>query len=140
MTATPQDNVLPLRIADARRGIRHVFVRDLVLDAEIGVHAHEKGRTQKIRVNIDLAVADEGQALPDQIGAVVCYEEVVNNIRAIIAAGHTGLVETLAERIAESGLTDKRVVSVRVRIEKLQAIEGTQSVGVEIERFRSEAP
>jgi dihydroneopterin aldolase len=140
MTATPQDNVLPLRIADARRGIRHVFVRDLVLDAEIGVHAHEKGRTQKIRINVDLAVADGGEALPDKLGAVVCYEEVVNNIRRIVADGHTGLVETLAERIAESGLADKRVVSVRVRIEKLQAIEGTQSVGVEIERFRREAP
>lgn len=140
MTVPSQDNVLPLHIADARRGIRHVFVRDLVLDAEIGIHAHEKGRTQKIRINIDLAVADQASDLSEDIGSVVCYETVVKDIRAIVAAGHVGLVETLAERIAEAGLVDKRVISVRVRIEKLQAIEGTQSVGVEIERFRRDVP
>lgn len=140
MTVSSHDNVLPLHIADARRGIRHVFVRDLMLDAEIGIHAHEKGRSQKIRVNIDLAVADQEGEPSDEIGSVVCYETVVKDIRAIVAAGHIGLVETLAERIAEAGLTDKRVISVRVRIEKLQAIEGTQSVGVEIERFRRDVP
>ena len=29
------------RIADAARGLRHVFLRDLVLPASIGVHPHE---------------------------------------------------------------------------------------------------
>ncbi len=32
--------VHPLRLADAENGVRHVFVRDLLLLAEIGVHRH----------------------------------------------------------------------------------------------------
>src|SRR5690606_6940626 len=135
MTATPE-NVLPLHIADARRHVHHVFVRDLMLDAQIGIHPHEKGHTQKIRVNVDMAVADSDHIDDTSPESVVCYETVVNKIRRLISTGHVGLVETLAGRIADIGLEDKRVLSVRVRVEKLQAIEGTAGVGVEIERAR----
>ena len=38
------DNVYPLRIADAKKSIRHVFVRDLEIEAHIGVYRHEHGR------------------------------------------------------------------------------------------------
>jgi dihydroneopterin aldolase len=135
MTATPE-NVLPLHIADARLHVHHVFVRDLMLDAEIGIHPHEKGHTQKIRVNVDMAVADNDHIDDSSPDSVVCYETLVNKIRRLISAGHVGLVETLAGRVADIGLEDERVLSVRVRIEKLQAIEDTASVGVEIERSR----
>jgi hypothetical protein len=30
-----------------------------VLDAAIGVYAHEHGRTQRIRINLDLAIEDQ---------------------------------------------------------------------------------
>lgn len=136
MTVTPQDNVFPLHIADARRGVHHVFVRDLVLDAEIGIRAHEKGHTQKIRINIDMAVSDNKNLDDDNPETVVCYETVVNHVRQLIGTGHVGLVETLADKVADIGLEDERVLSVRVRIEKLEAIKGTSSVGVEIERTR----
>ena len=46
------------------------------------------------------------------------------------------LVETLAERFAESCLRDKRVAAARVRIEKPDIIPNARSVGVEIERGR----
>ena len=128
------DNVTPLKIADAARAIRHVFVRDLLLEAHIGVYAHEQGRTQPVRVNVDLTVSEAAHG--DKHANVVCYEEVVNEIKAIVAAGHLNLVETLAERIASSCLRDPRVTVARVRIEKLAAIPEAASVGVEIERAR----
>lgn len=128
------DNVTPLKIADAARAIRHVFVRDLLLEAHIGVYAHEQGRTQPVRVNVDLTVSEAAHG--DKHANVVCYEEVVNEIKAIVAAGHLNLVETLAERIASSCLRDPRVTIARVRIEKLAAIPEAASVGVEIERAR----
>lgn len=130
-------NIHALRIADAARGIRHVFVRDLELDAEIGVHKHEKGRRQPIRINVDLSVADDGKPLSDRLANVVDYERVVDGIRKIIATGHVKLVESLADRIAALCLEDRRVDKVRVRIEKLKAFADARSVGVEIER---EAP
>lgn len=132
------------RIADAGHGIRHVFVRDMTIAASIGVAAHEKRAPQPVRINIDLAVEDEG-ALPrapapvgpDRLERVVDYEPIVAAVRRIVGEGHVGLAETLAERIAESALTDPRVIAVRVRVEKLEVFAGVGAVGVEIERVRT---
>ena len=57
-------------------------------------------------------------------------------IRHAVGAGHVNLVETLAERIAAMCLEDRRVLSARVRIEKLDVFAEAESVGVEIERFQ----
>ena len=125
----------PLRIADAERGLRHVFVRDLDLDARIGVYRREKGTAQPVRINIDLAVSEGPAPLEDALSHVVCYEQVVQAVKAIIATGHVNLVETLADRIAGTCLEDPRIRAVRVRIEKLAAIPEARIVGVEIERI-----
>lgn len=131
---TQGSNVHPLRIADAQNRIRHVFVRDLELKALIGVHGHEKGKPQPLRVNVDLTVDEGTGAISDRLRHVVDYEKVVEAIRAIVARGHVNLVETLAEMVAEACLKDQRVLVARVRIEKLRAIAGAKAVGVEIER------
>ena len=131
------------RIADATRGLRHVFLRDLVLPASIGVHPHERRGPQRIRINIDLGVLDDG-ARPlsrspvgrDELSRVVDYEALANRVRAIVAIGHVRLVETLAERIAEACLEDHRVELARIRVEKLDVFADAASAGVEIERRR----
>jgi len=133
------------RIADAARGLRHVFLRDLVLPASIGVHPHEHAAPQRVRINVDLGVEDDGaRALSrpsvgrDDLRRVVDYEGVADAVRAIVAAGHVMLVETLAERIAESCLADPRVHLARVQVEKLDVFADAASAGVEIERRRAD--
>jgi 7,8-dihydroneopterin aldolase/epimerase/oxygenase len=134
----------PAPIADARLGIRHVFVRDLVLPAHIGVRAAEQGRAQRVRINADLGVEDDGarplsrrRVGPDDLARVVDYSVIVARVRQIVAAGHVRLVETLAERIAEACLEDARVFSARIRVEKLDIYPDAGGVGVEIERRRA---
>jgi dihydroneopterin aldolase len=122
-------------IADAARGLRHVFVRNLELRAQIGVHGHEQGTLQPVRINLDLAVADVALEV-DRLDQVVDYEAVVTRVRAIVGEGHINLAETLAERIAAMAMEDTRVLSIRVRVEKLTALPGAESAGVEIERVR----
>jgi dihydroneopterin aldolase len=122
-------------LADAEAGLRHVFVRDLVFPARIGVHAHEKGGPQRIRLNLDLGVRESGVDLGDRLENVVCYEAVIDRVRAIVAEGHVNLVETLAERIAQACLEDARVRRTVVRIEKLDVFPEATSVGVTIERL-----
>ncbi len=126
--------IQPLRIADARRRIRHVFVRDLELDANIGVYHRERGKTQPVRINVDLTVEEGDGPLEDKLSNVVDYGAVVDGIKDILAGGHLNLVETLAERVAAFCLSDQRVRVARVRIEKLQVVAEAMSVGVEIER------
>jgi dihydroneopterin aldolase len=125
----------PLKIADAAAGLRHVFVRDLVLDCNIGVHQHEKGRKQRVRINLDLGVLEGYDPHEDRLKNVVCYEDIVTKVRAIVADGHINLAETLAERIAAVCLQDPRCRSARVRVEKLDVFAEASSVGIEIERF-----
>lgn len=132
-------------------GLRHVFLRDMVLAASIGVYPHEHAAPQRIRVNIDLSVAEgtrgasaEGLSRSgvgrDELGRVLDYEQIVRSVRAVVAAGHVQLVETLAERLAETCLVDERVETVRVRVEKLDVFVDVASVGVEIERRRITCP
>lgn len=135
----PATNVHPLRIADARTALRHVFVRDLVLPCSIGVHRREHDARQRVRINLDLAVGEGAQAIDDDLANVVCYERIATAVREIVAGGHIKLVETLAERIADTCLADGRVRSARVRVEKLDVFDDAFSAGVEIERFRGPA-
>jgi dihydroneopterin aldolase len=133
---TQKANIQPFRIADAARGIRHVFIRNLEVLAQIGVYGHEQGKLQPVRINVDLAVEDV-IAVEDKLEKVVDYATIEQAIRTLIAAGHINLAETLAERIAEASFSDPRVKSARVRVEKLHALPGAESAGVEIERERS---
>lgn len=124
---------------DAVRQLRRVFVRDLEVQARLGVHPHEKAAPQRVLIGIELAVADD--AAPHGVGAddlrrVVDYAEVVAIARGAVAGPHTLLVETLAERIAVAALGDPRVRQVRVSVAKPDAFQDTASVGVEIERCR----
>jgi dihydroneopterin aldolase len=129
------------RIASSARALRRMFLRDLVVEASIGVHAHEHAAPQRVRINIDLGVEDDG-ARPlsrqpvgrDELSRVVDYEKLADLVRGIVRAGHVRLVETLAERIAEACLADRRVHLARVRVEKLDIFPDATSAGVEIER------
>jgi 7,8-dihydroneopterin aldolase/epimerase/oxygenase len=133
------------RIASSARALRHMFLRDLVVAASIGVYPHEEAAKQRVRINIDLGVEDDGaRALSrvrvgrDELSRVVDYEKVATAVRAIVAAGHVRLVETLAERIAEACLADPRVHLARVRVEKLDIFADAASAGVEIERRQAD--
>lgn len=138
MSAEPREVLEALKIADARQRIRHVFVRDLVVMALIGVHDHERDKPQRVRVNLDLAVREGDSGLGDDLANVVCYESLVTGVKNIFDTGHVGLVETMAENIAAMCLRDMRVRSARVRVEKLDIFDNAESVGVEIERFNTE--
>jgi 7,8-dihydroneopterin aldolase/epimerase/oxygenase len=136
MTGSNDQVVHAFRIADASASMRHMFIRDLVLECLIGVHKHEQRKPQRIRINVDLAVREAGRTRSDKLTDVVDYEEVADRIRAIVASGHVNLVETLAENIAEMCLADPRIAAVRVRVEKLDIFPDAAAVGVEIERSR----
>ena len=120
-------------------GIRHVFIRDLVLEASIGIHAHEHRAHQRVRINVDLAVVDEGEAErasgDEDLAGVVDYKPVADAVRTIVRDGHIRLAETLAERIAAACLKlDSRIRLVNIRIEKLDVFADAESAGVAIER------
>jgi dihydroneopterin aldolase len=124
------------RLEDGARD--KIFVRGLVLPVPLGVYDEEQGVTQKVSFTIEASVAAGVSPKSDTIAEVPSYDDLVGAVRAVVADGHINLVETLAERIAERCLSDKRIVSVLVRVEKLE--RGPASVGVEIVRPRMAVP
>ena len=130
--SSPAERVTVLPAALHGRTMK-VFVRDLILPCRIGVYSHEKHGEQRVRINLELTCV-EHPAINDEHHNVVCYAEVVEDIRRLISEGHINLVETLAERIAALCLSDPRVRSARVRVEKLDVFPDAASVGIEIER------
>ena len=89
----------------------------------------------EVRINIDLSVEENLEVDDEDVGSVVCYDQIVRRVKIILGAGHIQLVETMAERIADMCLQDHRVKGARVRVEKLEIMAEAESVGVEIERF-----
>tara|TARA_Y100001960_G_scaffold315389_1_gene380848 strand:- start:5335 stop:5748 length:414 start_codon:yes stop_codon:yes gene_type:complete len=120
------------------RTIRQIIIRNLILPACVGVYRHEKLASQQIRINLELTITDPQGSINDEIKNVVNYEDIVLSIKEVLAQGHLNLVETLAELIMDLCFVDERVEGIRLKIEKLHAIPEAESVGVTIEKFRSE--
>ena len=108
---------------------RRIFVRGLRMDIEIGVHLHEHGRLQPLLLDVDLELEPGPVRF---LADTVNYETVVENARAIAAQGHIMLVETFADALARACLQEPRVLSVRVRVEKPEALSEAQAAGVEV--------
>lgn len=116
-----------------------VCVRDLILPARIGIWSEEQGISQRVRFTVELSVVRGGHR-PGDLSSVVSYDFIIDGIKGILASGHVLLTETIAERVAEHCLADRRAVEVRVVVEKLDRIPGA-ALGCEIVRYRDrEAP
>lgn len=131
-------NEAPRKGADGGGPARDcIFVRDYVIDCNIGVYAEEKGVTQKVRLTVNAYLASHVKASRDEMVEVPSYTDIIDVIADITSKGHINLVETFAERIAGHLLRDARIDAVLVVIEKL---ERGPVRGVEIYRARDAAP
>jgi dihydroneopterin aldolase len=112
-----------------------VFVTGLKIQAEIGVHRHEMGRSQPLVVDVELDVPVAGA---ERLADTLNYETILTTAREIAAEGHIQLVETFAERLAQACLADPRVTRARVRVEKPLALApDALGAGVEITATRA---
>ena len=128
--------LLDARLADCRR----IFLRNYVLDANIGVHAHEKEGAQRIALNVDVFVP-LALSTPrhDRIHEVVDYDFIRLAISQRVQQGHINLQETLIDDIARLLLAQPAVRAVRVSSEKSDVYDDVDAVGIEVMRFKENA-
>lgn len=124
------------RTSAGTQPLDRISVRDYTRQVEIGAFRSERGKRQRIRFNVVLEVSRHTAARDDDVDKVISYDLIVEAIEAQLSTERINLLETLAERIAERCLDDRRVVTAHVRIEKLDRIPG--ALGVEIVRMRAD--
>ena len=115
-----------------------IFLNDFIIDANIGVYKHEKIKSQPLRISIIAKVKNPKKINDDKLYSVVCYNQISKKIKKIIKSGHTVLLEKLAEKIFQECFKNKRIQTMKIRLEKLDAIQEAESAGIEVERSRSE--
>lgn len=112
-----------------------IFLRNFILDMEIGVLDWEKGRRQRVRIDLDVVPARWPDEKYDDIAGTVSYDDLKKIAERHARSGHIHLVETLAERIAHDALAETSIREIRVRVEKLE-IYPDAVPGVEIVRVK----
>ena len=115
-----------------------IFLNDFMIDANIGVYKHEQIKSQPLRINIIAKVKNPKKINDDKLYSVVCYNQISKKIKKIIKSGHKILLEKLAEKIFQECFKNKRIQTMKIRLEKLDAIQEAESAGIEVERSRSE--
>ena len=114
-----------------------VFIRQLRLQAWIGLYRHEKIAPQTIELDLEIALPDDGAVFrTGKVADTIDYGMVVDRIRTLLAKERFGLVESLAERVAGSILEEFDSPRVKVSVAKLGVLRDAQRVGVTIERGR----
>ena len=124
------------RLADCRR----IFLRNYVVDANIGIHAHEKNGAQRVALNVDVFIP-LALCTPrhDRIHEVIDYDFIRLAIKHRIDQGHINLQETLVDDVARALLAHPAVRAVRVASEKPDVYDDVDAVGIEIVHFKESA-
>ena len=109
--------------------VKRVIVKDLILLIFVGIHKFEKLKKQKVKFNLEITT--EPNLKPD-IKSIVNYETIVNDIKKLIDKKHYELLENLSEAIFDEIFKNKNVKKIKLKIEKLEIIKETKSVGIEV--------
>ena len=113
-----------------------IFLREIRLDARIGIYKREKAITQTVELDLELALPDDRVFKSGKVTDTIDYAVVIERIRAALIEQHYGLVENLAERVAQIILDEFHAPWVRVSIAKIGAQRSARRVGVVIERSK----
>ena len=108
---------------------KKILIEDLKLNISVGIHSFEKLRKQKVKFNIEITTDANLRA---DIKSIVNYESVINIIKKLTEKKHFELLEELAEEIFDEIFKNKKVKKIKLKIEKLDIIKETNSVGIEV--------
>ncbi len=117
-----------------------IIVRELCVDAYIGVLDIEHGVRQRVQFDVEVDTAPGYLDTVRATGEYVSYADVVDYIEQRAATDeHVELVETWADDIASFVLSHPLATGVRVTVQKLDIFERAEGVGIVLDRRRAPA-
>jgi dihydroneopterin aldolase len=115
---------------------RKIIITDFLLNIFIGYRSHEKINKQNVKFNIELDHVNPKHLNDKDIKSIFNYEKITKIVKNLTKSKHYNFLESLADDIFNELFKDKRINKIRLKIEKLDAIKETVSVGIKITKKR----
>lgn len=116
-----------------------VFIEQLSVITTIGVYDWEQDIEQKLVLDIEMGWDNKRASLSDNVEHCLDYAQVSQAIIAHVEKNKFGLVERVAEEVAQLLLTQFNSPWVRIKVAKPGAVARARQVGVIIERGNKNA-
>ena len=128
--------IVKLKLKEKFKYKRKTIIKNLVLNIFIGIHNFEKKKKQKVRFNIEVITNPFVKPNNKDLATILNYEEIINKIKILVKKYHHELLEDLAENIFEIIFQNSLVKKTNIKIEKLDIIKNSESVGVEFSKSK----
>ena len=116
-----------------------IKITDLHLRAIIGINPDERKNLQDVLINIVLYVDSRPAAKSDDISDSANYRTITKEIIKLVESSKFYLIEKLASEIAAICLRSQQVETVSVNVQKPTALRFAKSVGITIERSKTQS-
>jgi len=111
-----------------------IFLRELEIDAVIGIWEWERQIKQKVSIDLEIATDARGAAKTDSVDGTVNYKDIAKRLIDFVGNSEYQLVESLADAVAGIVIKEFGVPWIKISVSKPGAIQGSRTVGVCIER------
>jgi len=128
--------IVKLKLKEKFKYKRKVIIKNLVLNIFIGIHDFEKKKKQRVRFNIEVITNPFVKPNNKDLKTILNYEEIINKIKDLVRKEHHELLEDLAENIFTIIFQNRLAQKAKIKIEKLEIIKNSESVGVEFSKSR----
>ena len=115
---------------------RKVIIKDLTLKILVGIHDFEKKNKQRVKFNIEILTNPYVTPNNKDLNSILNDEEIVSKIEKIAYLKHHELLEDLEENIFNMIFRNKLVKKINLKIEKLDILKKTKSVGIEVSKSK----
>ena len=123
--------IVELKLKQKFKYKRKVIIKNLILNIFVGIHNFEKKKKQRVRFNIEISTDPNLKPNNKDFSTILNYEEVINKIKTLVKKQHYELLEDLAENIFKIIFQKRIVKKIDLKIEKLDIIKYSESVGIE---------
>ena len=128
--------IIKLKLKERYKYKRKVFIKNLILNVFIGIHNFEKKKKQRVRFNIEVITNPYIKPNNKDLSTILNYEDLINKIKLLVKKQHYELIEDLAENMFEIIFQNRLVKKINIKIEKLDIIKNSESVGIEFSKSK----
>ena len=111
-----------------------IFVNDLRIECIVGILPAEREHSQPLLVSIELEASLEEAGRTGSLEKSIDYALLSERVKSYVVDRKAGLLEELAVELCDLIEKEFKPVSVKIRLNKPEAVAFAQGVGIEIFR------